>query len=540
MPIVDRNNTTREENKGPKTHESEVNEGVQQVIERDKSPMRQNDEEEIVPVPTEENMTIGEDQVSNQTPIEIKSESDDEEEEKNEESPRRSTRRRVANKKYHGNEWITFVFDEPQNLGLSHDETFLIESDLNTKTNDLTRQFDILHVLRVDDHDEDIIHGIHPLAFSARANAEDTPRYNEAMSSPDRDGFIEAMKVELNQLSDMNAFICVPRQKAIDEKKRIIDSTWAFKRKRYPDGRVKKLKARLCVRGDQQIEGADFFETYSPVVSWSTIRLLLILSIILDLKSKQVDYTLAFVHAEAEPGTYIEMPRMFEKPGFILELKRNLYGQRDAHLKFFNYLKAGLEDRGFSQARSDPCLFYTKDVLILTYVDDYIVLSLSEKKIDDVIKSMRKARKEHGSKAFLVNVEDDYAGLLGIDQTEIATSTMHSEYIALSTGMRELLPTSNTFNEICEALNIQRSDDCKVVRAYEDNEGALKLANAPLPRCTPQSKHFAVKYHWFREKISEYNIQMLPIRTDKQKADIFTKGLARSDFKGKRKLLMGW
>ena len=159
----------------------------------------------------------------------------------------------------------------------------------------------------------------------------------------------------------MNAFVCVPREKAISEGKRMIDSVWAFRRKRYPDERVKKLKARLCVRGDQQLEGLDFFDTYSPVVGWSTIRLLLIMSIILDLDTKQVDYTLAFVHAEAEPGTCIEMPRMFEKEGYILELKRNLYGQRDAPLKFFNYLKAGLEDRGFTQAKNEPCLFYSKD-----------------------------------------------------------------------------------------------------------------------------------------------------------------------------------
>ena len=125
-------------------------------------------------------------------------------------------------------------------------------------------------------------------------------------------------------------------------------------------------------------------------------------------------------------------------------------------------------------------------------------------------------------------------------QTEIATSTMHSEYIALSTGMRELLPVTETFNEICEALHIERSENSKVVMAYEDNEGALKLASAPLPKYTPQSKHFAVKYHWFREKLDDYKIRILPVCTSKQKADIFTKGLASTEFRIKRKLLMGW
>eukprot|EP00956_Cyclotella_meneghiniana_P031971 scaffold85836_cov36-Cyclotella_meneghiniana.AAC.1 len=68
----------------------------------------------------------------------------------------------------------------------------------------------------------------------------------------------------------------------------VIDSIWAFKLKRFPDGMVKKFKARFCARGDQeQLEGVDFFETYAPVVQWTTVRLMLILEILLQLKSKQ-------------------------------------------------------------------------------------------------------------------------------------------------------------------------------------------------------------------------------------------------------------
>ena len=119
---------------------------------------------------------------------------------------------------------------------------------------------------------------------------------------------------------------------------------------------------------------------------------------------------------------------------------------------------------------------------------------------------------------------------------------MHAEYIALSTGMRELLPVKNLLEEVCEVLEIERDEDVKVVKAYEDNEGALKLATGPLAKTTPQSKHFAVKYHWFREKLDENNIEILRVHvgTDLQKADIFTKGLIGPEFKMKRKMLMGW
>ena len=74
----------------------------------------------------------------------------------------------------------------------------------------------------------------------------------------------------------------------------------------------------------------------------------------------------------------------------------------------------------------------------------------------------------------------------------------------------------------------------------QDDEGALKLAKLEYPRTTPQSKHYGIKYHWFREKSSELNLQLHHISTDKQKADIMTKGLPPSEHQPKRKLLNGW
>ncbi len=596
---------------------------------------------------------------------------------------------------------------------LSVDDAFLVESDLDTKSSALTRRFEAYSIYQKLDMDTDITTGIHPLAFSARANAEDTPRFHEAMKGPDREGFLKAMELEMEQLAGLEAFVAVPRQKAIDEGKQIVDVTWAFKRKRYPDGSVKKLKARLCVRGDLQITD-DAFDTYSPVVQWTTVRLLLILSIIFGFETKQVDFTLAFVQAKAEPGTYIEMPRMFEKEGYILELKRNLYGQRDSPIKFYEHLRAGLEERGFRASNFDPCLFYSDTVVILVYVDDCIQISRDAKHIDALIESLKSGKLPNGNvgRKYFLDVEGDYAGFLGIDiskakesegalellqtglidrilaalsldddytntrsepasttclgkdengpsrkehwsypsvigmmlylasnsrpdiafavnqcarfnhcaklshekavkrigrylkatrdqglimkpnknmnldlyadadfaglwnvehpddstsvrsrtgyiitlcglpvswcsrlQVEISTSTMMAEYIALSTGMRELIPTIDLFSEICSNMNIERSEESRVVRAFEDNEGALKLAVKEMPRYTPQSKHFGVKYHWFRSKLvrdPDYNITILPIDTTLQLADIFTKGLGRTEFQKKRLLLMGW
>ena len=72
------------------------------------------------------------------------------------------------------------------------------------------------------------------------------------MNGPDSEGFYEAMKTEVETLEEkMGCWEVLPRPKD----KNVLPGTWAFRRKRYPDGTVKKLKARFCVRGDMQIQG---------------------------------------------------------------------------------------------------------------------------------------------------------------------------------------------------------------------------------------------------------------------------------------------
>jgi len=63
-----------------------------------------------------------------------------------------------------------------------------------------------------------------------------------------------------------------------------------FKLKILPDGTPSKFKSRCCVRGDIQKEEVDFFETYAPVVSWSTIRIFLTLVLQEGWSTSQVDY----------------------------------------------------------------------------------------------------------------------------------------------------------------------------------------------------------------------------------------------------------
>jgi len=85
--------------------------------------------------------------------------------------------------------------------------------------------------------------------------------------------------------------------------------------------------------------------------------------------------------------------------------------------------------------------------------------------------------------------------------TKITTSNMRAEYIALSMSLKELLPISRLLNKICERTNKQRDDNTKICRIFEDNEAAIEIAKSQLSKITLQSKHFAVKYHWFRKRL---------------------------------------
>ena len=68
-------------------------------------------------------------------------------------------------------------------------------------------------------------------------------------------------------------------------------------------------------RGDRQQEGIDYFETWAPVVMWSTVRIVMVLAAKLDLVSVQCDITAAFIHGRV-PITeeiYVRQPRGFHR-----------------------------------------------------------------------------------------------------------------------------------------------------------------------------------------------------------------------------------
>jgi hypothetical protein len=187
---------------------------------------------------------------------------------------------------HHGSSpWVGDVEELPQNVDRSTELVNNIEL-LPNMINNPTSVAD-LHTTR----------GLRyrsPRALLA-AMDNDTLRYHEAMCQADWDEFRKAASLEIKTLEKMGTWKEVPRS-SVPKNKKVLGGTWVFKRKRTPEGTITKYKARYCVRGDQQVAGVDYFESYAPVCMWYTIRMMFILSIIYGWQSCQVDYTQMLLH----------------------------------------------------------------------------------------------------------------------------------------------------------------------------------------------------------------------------------------------------
>ena len=132
------------------------------------------------------------------------------------------------------------------------------------------------------------------------------PSFNWALRSEFAEKYLEDMKKETLSLINQNTWNTVPWSEANNA----IKSRWLFKLKRLPDGAPSEFKARFCVRGDLQKVEVDLFETYAPVVSWSTISILPTL-VLQEWSTRQMDYDNAFAEAELEETVFVEPPKCF-------------------------------------------------------------------------------------------------------------------------------------------------------------------------------------------------------------------------------------
>ncbi|KAL0302563.1 UNVERIFIED_CONTAM: Retrovirus-related Pol polyprotein from transposon TNT 1-94 [Sesamum angustifolium] len=150
----------------------------------------------------------------------------------------------------------------------------------------------------------------------------------EALKSENSKNWLSAMTEEMKSLKDNNTWVLVPKPKSCS----VVDCKWIFKIKE--EDTSKRFKARLVAKGFTQKEGIDYTEIFSPVVKYTTVRIILALTAHFNWELKQMDVKTAFLHGDLEENIYMQQPDVFvvdkSKPDYVCLLKKSLYGLKQS------------------------------------------------------------------------------------------------------------------------------------------------------------------------------------------------------------------
>ena len=212
------------------------------------------------------------------------------------------------------------------------------------------------------------------------------PTYEEALKGKDRDKWIAAMEEEIRQMRKQSVFKEI-RKEEVPTGKTPIGCKWVLVIKTTYDPQtglriIDRYRARLVAQGFTQRQGTDYFETHSPVMRLSTLRLLTAIAVKHRYSIKMFDVAVAYLNADIDTELYMRMPKGFDDKTHVFRLLKSIYGLKQAGLLWHNMLKDFLLSMGLKQSHGDRCLFYKRQngnlLMIGVYVDDLIIIGLDK------------------------------------------------------------------------------------------------------------------------------------------------------------------
>jgi len=153
---------------------------------------------------------------------------------------------------------------------------------------------------------------------------------------------------EIQQLHEKSVGELVPRPTTT----KVIGCKWVLRVKRRPDGSLDKFKARLVALGCSQQFGVNYTETFSPVISRETIRMMFALTCEMGWSMRHVGVTSAYryLNSALNDLIYMEQPECFVEVGkqnWVCKLKRTLYGLKQSGKGWYDTIYRILTSLGF-------------------------------------------------------------------------------------------------------------------------------------------------------------------------------------------------
>ncbi|KAF5450323.1 hypothetical protein F2P56_030684 [Juglans regia] len=319
---------------------------------------------------------------------------------------------------------------------------------------------------------------------------------------------MEVMQQEYDALLANATWDLVPRP----SNHNVIRTKWVYKVKQKLGGSLDLYKARLVVKGFQQIDGVDFTETSSPVIKPTTIQITLTSHFQQEFTFKSLVNLDYFLGIEASHDAH----------GLHLRQKLSTgHGERAEDVTSYRQVVGALQYYTLTQSE----IAYSINQLCQHLHAPTEIHWKSAKRVLRYLKGTI----DHG---LYFN-----KGILGltaycdVDWARDATDRTESEYRTLAMVVAELY----WIQMLLKDLHIPLFSPPTV---WYDNQSALALA-ANLAYHA-RTKHIEVDFHFIREEVVNGDVKLCYIFTIDQIGDLFTKGLSSARFQMLRDKLMGW
>eukprot|EP00733_Pompholyxophrys_punicea_P000254 Pompholyxophrys_punicea_v1_NODE_55_length_4195_cov_3.523671.p1 type:complete len:835 gc:universal NODE_55_length_4195_cov_3.523671:1568-4072(+) len=242
---------------------------------------------------------------------------------------------------------------------------------------------------------------------------EKTLSYEDAMKGPDAELWKKAIDAELESLETNHTWSTV----TLPPGRKPLKCKWIFVEKRNENGDTVRYKARLVVKGCGQKEGEDFNaeEIYAPVSRMTSFRLVVAYAAKYKLDIHHVDISTAFLNGKLDEDEeiYMTVPQgvHVKNKDLVCKLHRSLYGLKQAPKKWHDELRTTLLKLGWSQLKTDPCVFKRTSALgqlsiMAVYVDDFCIVARKEE-IPRIKEELSRAYKlkDNGQLKFYLGIE---------------------------------------------------------------------------------------------------------------------------------------